>query len=57
MQACCDVLAYSMRVSAPVQTAVNNMTNELMLLGVATLLLAALQNDIEKICSAYPLLL
>ena len=57
MQQCFDMLACSMMVSAPVQTAVNNMTNELMLLGVATLLLAALQNDIEKICSAFPLLL
>ena len=57
MQKCCDMLACSMMVSTPVQTAVNNMTNELMLLGVATLLLAALQNDIQKICSAFTFLL
>lgn len=29
----------------------NNMTNELMLLGVATLLLLAFQKDISSVCS------
>lgn len=29
----------------------NNMTNELMLLGVATLLLLAFQKDIGRVCS------
>jgi len=32
----------------------NNMTNEIMLLGVATLILSAVQNDVGKICSASP---
>lgn len=37
-----------------VQAAMNNMTNEIMLLGVATLILSAVQNDVGKICSAFP---
>ena len=32
----------------------NNMTNELMLLGVATLILLLFQNDITSYCSEFP---
>ena len=34
------------------QAAMNNMTNELMLLGVATLILSAIERDTARICSA-----
>ena len=34
----------------------NNMTNELMLLGVATLILSAIERDTSRICSASLLL-
>ena len=37
---------------AAVQAAMNHMTNELMLLGFATLLLISFQRDIGRICSA-----
>ncbi len=32
----------------------NNMTNEIMLLGVATLILSAIERDAGRLCSAFP---
>ena len=50
----CSVLKASCHVEGCMlasQAAMNNMTNELMLLGVATLLLLAFQKDIGRVCS------
>ena len=38
-------------LATSLQAAVNNMTNELMLLGVATLILSACQKNVGSICS------
>ena len=45
----CTELSCMPRIS---QAAMNNMTNEIMLLGVATLILSAVERDVGKICSA-----
>ena len=49
---CCACKPLSTPV-ASAQAAMNNMTNELMLLGFATLLLLSFQKDIGRICSAW----
>ena len=46
-------LAALLMLVTSLQAAVNNMTNELMLLGVATLILSACQKDIGSICSEF----
>ena len=52
LQGCVGTMQAAQAVPAPAQAAMNNMTNELMLLGVATLILLAFQKDIGHICSA-----